>query len=127
LEAYATRLGLLQEAGIAVVLNVLGGLPEQTVSAHEATVGWLTAYRDLWWLCNLYNFVPYPLTPDFPRLRPRIHDWDFSHWREDAPPVFHPFHLSAAESWDLFEETITAVHAIVRAHADTTPVAKGAR
>ncbi|HZM76203.1 MAG TPA: radical SAM protein [Candidatus Limnocylindrales bacterium] len=106
LEDYTRRIAAIRDAGMRVVLNVMGGLDEETAQSHRLTMAWQREHRELLWLCNLYNFVPYPLIPDFARLRPRIFDWDFAHWREDAPVVYRPTHLSVQESWALFKEKI---------------------
>lgn len=109
----------LRDAGLRVVLNVLGGLPSERASSNAKTISFIDDCSELVWLYNLYNFVPYPLTPIFPQLRERIFDWDYAHWREDAPPVFTPFHLSAQESWELFLEKVACAH---RAIAMVAPV-----
>jgi 3-oxoacyl-ACP reductase-like protein len=103
----------------------MGGLPEETEESHAATMEWLAENADVVWLCNLYNFVPYPLTPDFPRLRERIFEWNFAAWREDAPPVFFPYHLTPERSWTLFKEKVRAVHELVARDAEQQTV--GAR
>jgi radical SAM superfamily enzyme YgiQ (UPF0313 family) len=113
LEDYTERIRALDAAGMRVVLNVMGGLPEETEESHAATVEWLDENADVVWLCNLYNFVPYPLTPDFPRLEDRIFDWDFRSWREDAPPVYVPYHLTPERSWELFKEKVRTAHGLV--------------
>jgi hypothetical protein len=107
-------LALLRDAHLRVVLNVLGGLPTERPESHAKTVSFIEESSDLVWLYNLYNFVPYPLTPLFPRLRERIFDWNYENWREDAPPVFEPFHLSPQRSWELFLEKVTCAHRAVR-------------
>jgi radical SAM superfamily enzyme YgiQ (UPF0313 family) len=117
LEHYTERVRALDAAGMRVVLNVMGGLPEETEESHEATIRWLEHNADVVWLCNLYNFVPYPLTPDYPRLRDRIFEWDFAAWREDAPPVYVPYHLAPERSWELFKEKIRVVHELVAREA----------
>jgi anaerobic magnesium-protoporphyrin IX monomethyl ester cyclase len=66
------------------------------------------------WLYNLYNYVPYPLTPHFQNMRERIVDWDFANWREDGPPVFEPYHCSREESFDFFLEKVRAAHVAIR-------------
>jgi hypothetical protein len=106
-------LALLYGAGLRVVLNVLGGLPGERPESHEDTVRFLEESGDLVWLYNLYNFVPYPLTPLFPKLRDRIFDWDYAHWREDSPPVFEPFQVSPQQSWELFLEKVAYAHKAV--------------
>lgn len=110
---YLEVISRLRQAGIRPVLNVLGGMAEETEASHRKTVDFLRAAADDVWLYNLYNFVPYPLTPIFPTLRKRIFNWRFSDWREDAPPVFHPHHLSAELSWALFEEKIEVAHGLL--------------
>lgn len=114
LEYYSERLEAIHAAGIKVILNVMGGLPNETEASHVCTTSWLRANADLVWLCNLYNFVPYPLTPIFRRLRPRITNWNFADWREDAPPVYTPFYLSAGRSWELFKDKVATVHGVIR-------------
>lgn len=108
-------LQLLRDAGLRVVLNVLGGLPSERPASHAKTISFMDECADLVWLYNLYNFVPYPLTPLFSRLRERIFDWNYAHWREDAPPVFTPFHLSPQCSWELFLEKVACAHQAVGA------------
>jgi hypothetical protein len=103
-------LQLLHRAGLRVVLNVLGGLPGERPESHAKTVSFMEECTDLVWLYNLYNFVPYPLTPLFSRLRARIFDWTYEHWREDAPPVFQPFHISPERSWEYFLEKVATAH-----------------
>jgi radical SAM superfamily enzyme YgiQ (UPF0313 family) len=114
LDDYTDKVQMISSAGIRVVLNVMGGLDEETEQSHEQTVRWLWENRSLLWLFNLYNFVPYPLVPDFPRLRDRIFDWDFAHWREDQPPVYTPRNLTPARSWQLFLDKVETAHRIVR-------------
>lgn len=123
---YTRRIATIHDGGMKVVLNVMGGLDEETESSHSTTVDWMREHRDLMWLCNLYNFVPYPLTPDFARLNPRIFDWDYAHWREDAPVVYTPSHLSVERSWDLFKEKIAVAHEVALAD-DPADVAGGSR
>lgn len=114
LDDYTRRIAALRAAGIHVVLNVMGGLDEETAESHRLTVQWQREHRELLWLCNLYNFVPYPLTPSFARLRPRIFDWDFANWREDAPVVYKPAHLTVQESWEMFKEKISTALEVAR-------------
>jgi hypothetical protein len=104
----------LDEAGLDVVLNVLSGLPEETPAAHVETLGFIHDAASEVWLYNLYNFVPYPLTPQFLRMRDRIVDWQFENWREDGPPVFRPWHLSRDESYRFFLQKVAAAHAVIR-------------
>lgn len=120
LDDYTGKIGMISEAGMRVVLNVMGGLDEETEDSHRQTVDWLWDNRSMLWLFNLYSFVPYPLVPDFARLRPRIFDWDFENWREDLPPVYRPSHLSPQRSWELFQEKVDVAHRIVRAGLATT-------
>jgi radical SAM superfamily enzyme YgiQ (UPF0313 family) len=115
LEHYTSKIHALNDAGMHVVLNMMGGLDGETEQSHRQTLHWLRDNQDALWLFNLYNFVPYPLTPDFPRLRHRIDNWNFADWREDAPVVYRPAHLTRERSWQLFQEKIAAAHAIVRA------------
>lgn len=113
LDDYTTKLAMLAAAGIKVVINVMGGLDAESEASHRATTGWMRDTTDLVWLYNLYNFVPYPLTPDFARLRPRIFCWDYSQWREDAPPVYTPEHLSPERSWELFTDKVEVATSLV--------------
>lgn len=110
---YAKRIHALTAAGMKVILNVLGGLPNERPASHELTLRFLQDSRNEAWLYNLYNFVPYPLTPLFPMLRERIHDWNFAHWREDGPPVFHPYHQAVEQSWQHFLEKVRVAHALI--------------
>lgn len=113
LDDYHKKLQKIDERGIRVVLNVMGGLAAETEQSHAQTTNWLRDCADVVWLANLYNFVPYPLIPDFETLRPRIHDWNFSHWREDAPVVFEPYHLTPERSWELFLEKVSTMTGIL--------------
>ncbi|HEY0639865.1 MAG TPA: radical SAM protein [Pseudonocardiaceae bacterium] len=123
---YAAKVRVLHEAGLHVVLNVMGGLDEETEDSHRQTVRWLADNADVLWLFNLYSFVPYPLTPDFARLRPRIFNWEFADWREDLPPVYRPANLTPERSWEMFGEKIEVTHGIVRRRATTdSPAANG--
>ncbi|MBS2533357.1 radical SAM protein [Catenulispora sp. NF23] len=115
LDHYTTRIHTLSDAGLKVVLNMMGGLDEETEAAHGETVDWMRENSSALWLFNLYNFVPYPLTPDFSRLRERIFNWDYAQWREDAPVVYRPRHLSPEASWNAFQEKIATAHDIIRA------------
>ena len=114
---------LLDDAGLRVVLNVLGGLPNETAATHRETLDAIAAIGDRVWLYNLYNFVPYPKTPMFPSIRGRIVDWDFTHWREDRPVVFVPYHQSREEAWEQFLGVVDASAATLaerrRARNDT--------
>ncbi|MCS7476811.1 B12-binding domain-containing radical SAM protein [Umezawaea endophytica] len=113
LDDYRAKLEKIDARGMRVVLNVMGGLAAETEDSHAQTTRWLRECADVVWLANLYNFVPYPLIPDFEALKPRIHDWDFSHWREDAPVVFTPHHLTPERSWELFIEKVGAMTEIL--------------
>ena len=106
----------LRDAGLRVVLNILSGLPEEDAAAHRATLDFIERSAPDVWLYNLYNFVPYPLTAQFPRLRERIVDWQFANWREDGPPVFEPLHVSREQSFHFFIEKVAAAHAAIRRH-----------
>lgn len=110
------RCKLLADAGIQVVLNVMGGLPHSTRRSCERTADMLAEGSSHVALYNLYNFVPYPLAPIFEDLRPRIFDWDFDHWREDAPVVFEPYHLSVDESWEQFLSLVALCHDLIETH-----------
>jgi Radical SAM superfamily len=116
-------LRLLNNAGVRVILNVLGGLPAERPQSHTKTISFIEQSSDLVWLYNLYNFVPYPLTPLFHRLRERIIDWDYAHWREDAPPVFEPFHLSREQSWEFFLEKVDSAAQAIRSTVSDGPLA----
>lgn len=106
-EQYRNAIDLLSKNGNAVILNVLGGLPYQTEASHEATLGFLHDTAGLVHSYNLYNFVPYPETPLFDTLKPRIRDWRYANWREDRPVVFEPYVLSRERLWQQFLEVIT--------------------
>jgi uncharacterized radical SAM superfamily protein len=105
-DMFPRALELLEKAGILPVLNVLGGLPYETSQTWKETLQFLDQTRESVWLYNLYNFVPYPKTPLFPALRPRIVDWCFDNWREDAILVYTPYHISREESWQNFLGTV---------------------
>jgi len=92
----------LRQRGFHVILNVLGGLPNETRRSQHETLSFLRSTSGLVWLYNLYNFVPYPKTPLFPFIRDRIVDWDFKNWREDKPVVFTPLHQTREEAWEHF-------------------------
>jgi len=121
LDDYTAKIRELSDAGLKVVLNVMGGLDEETEASHGQTVGWMRENSSALWLFNLYNFVPYPLTPDFPRLRERIVNWNFAEWREDLPAVYRPRHLSREASWKLFQEKIATAHDIIRTPTASSP------
>jgi uncharacterized radical SAM superfamily protein len=122
-EVFVNRIARLSKLGIHVILNILGGLPGETREAHEQTLAFIHDACPEARLYNLYNFVPYPLTRQFGMLRSRIFDWNFSQWREDGPPVFHPYHMTAAESFQLFIEKVGVAHdAILRTTAKMSAV-----
>lgn len=122
IDNYRSVIAKISAAGIRVVLNVMGGLPAEREESHLRTLEFMHDMRDLAWLYNLYNFVPYPLTPYFPKLRDRIHDWRFANWREDAPVVYQPYHLTPERSWELFLDKVqTATHAVSRGASATLP------
>jgi len=112
-DVYLAKLKQIKAAGINVVLNLLGGLPMEQPSSHDKTLTAMRRWSSVVWLYNLYNFVPYPLTPYFESLKDRIFTWNFSCWREDMPPVFHPYHQSADESWSRFLEKIAVAHEVI--------------
>jgi hypothetical protein len=123
---YVERTRRIAARGLRVVLNILSGLPTEDRASHEQTVEFIHRRSSDAWLYNLYNFVPYPLTPYFPKLRDRILDWDFAHWREDGPPVFEPYHCTREESFGFFLEKVRAAQGAVRRgeprlDADATP------
>lgn len=111
---YLERIRALRAAGMRVVLNVLGGLPSERPGSHELTLRFLEDTAGEVWLYNLYNFVPYPLTPYFASIRGRIFNWRYADWREDAPPVFEPYHQSVDDSWRQFLETVALATRLVR-------------
>jgi len=117
LEHYADRIQALRESGIRVILNLMGGLDEETERSHELTVTWLEDHSSLLWLFNVYNFVPYPLAPGFAHIRGRIFNWRYADWREDAPPVYAPRHVTAERSWEMFKAKVAVAHRIVRESA----------
>jgi hypothetical protein len=114
IEHYAHVIEQLTAAGMRVILNVMGGLPHERAESHLDTLAFLRGPRNRAWLYNLYSFVPYPLTPLFPDLKERIHDWSFANWREDARPVFQPYHASPDESFAWFLEKVAVAHELVR-------------
>jgi uncharacterized radical SAM superfamily protein len=114
---YEDQLATLRDRGIRTVLNVMGGLPWETRESHEKTASWLRQNPAGVWLANLYNFVPYPLTPVFDSLRQRVVDWNFAAWREDAPVVYTPYHLSIEDSWELFLDKVDAATTMITAGA----------
>jgi len=123
LPVLADRIARLTERGIRVVLNVLSGLPGETREDHCRTLDVISDRRTGAWLYNLYNFVPYPLAPQFARLRDRIVDWTYAHWREDGPPVFVPDHVTREQSFQFFLEKVACAHdAVLRSR----PVGAGA-
>jgi radical SAM superfamily enzyme YgiQ (UPF0313 family) len=111
---YLKNIDRIRSAGIEVILNVLGGLPQERAEDHESTIRLMRRWSEHVFLYNLYNFVPYPLTPVFESLRERITDWNFEHWREDAPPVFVPYHQTIEQSWNRFLEKVEVAHELVR-------------
>jgi hypothetical protein len=113
-ERYEAVLERLNRMGIRVVLNILGSLPLETPQSHDRTVATIQRWDRLVWLYNLYNFVPYPLTPYFEELRDRIFNWEFSAWREDAPPVFMPYYQSVDASWAAFLEKVRVAHSVIK-------------
>jgi uncharacterized radical SAM superfamily protein len=114
LEFFTERMKRITSRDIRVVLNILSGLPSETRQAHDQTVAFIESARSEAWLYNLYNFVPYPLTPHFPKLRERIVDWNFAHWLEDGPPVFLPYHIDPDASFQLFLEKVAVAHDAIR-------------
>jgi Radical SAM superfamily len=101
-DRFRPALARLKSRGFRPVLNILGGLPYETRQSQRDTLQFMAETRDLVWLYNLYNFVPYPKTPLFAVLRERIANWNFADWREDRPVVFEPFYQTRAEAWDHF-------------------------
>ena len=111
---YLETIDRIRSAGIRVILNVLGGLPNEREACHCATIDVLGRWSSCVFLYNLYNFVPYPLTPIFPSLRLELLNWNFADWREDAPPVFEPYHQTMEQSWERFLEKVNVAHVLVR-------------
>lgn len=116
---YQAAIERLYSRGRAIVLNLLGGLPSQTEETQSATIRFLRETAEFVYLYNLYNFVPYPETPLFATLRPRIVDWDFSHWREDKPVVFEPYLLTRERAWELFLELVGECTGLCRSREKT--------
>lgn len=104
---FRERIARLTKRGMRVILNVLSGLPGETLEDHQRTLDFIQGAESGAWLYNLYNFVPYPLIPQFAKLRGRIVDWTFAHWREDGPPVFLPYHVTRHESFRFFLEKVS--------------------
>jgi radical SAM superfamily enzyme YgiQ (UPF0313 family) len=104
--AYQRAIALLHARGLHVILNVLGGLPNESPDSQRETLAFMEEASNEVWLYNLYNFVPYPKTPLFPLLRSRIVEWDFQQWREDRPVVYEPYHQSRAQAWEHFLELV---------------------
>jgi uncharacterized radical SAM superfamily protein len=119
IDKYNHALEQLYDANFKVVLNVLGGLPNETSVTYQETIRFLEASANLVWLYNLYNFVPYPKTPLYPLIRPRIIDWDFNNWREDKPVVFTPYHQSREQSWEQFLGLVSCATKLVRCRLNT--------
>lgn len=117
-QQYRKAIDSLHRHGKAVFLNVMGGLPQQTEAAHEATLAFLSEVAEYVHAHNLYNFVPYPETPLFESLKPRIVDWNFGNWREDRPVVFEPYILSRERAWEQFLELFALCTRLGRARAD---------
>jgi radical SAM superfamily enzyme YgiQ (UPF0313 family) len=105
-DSFRRALAMLRARGLPVILNVLGGLPSETDDSYARTAATLRETAPDVFLYNLYNFVPYPMTPLFGSLRSRIVDWNFDHWREDAMVVYEPYHLSREASWQWFLEEV---------------------
>ena len=103
---------------------MLSGLPEETELDHLATVDFIRKSRSNVWLYNLYNFVPYPMTTQYLRIKSRIVDWNFSNWREDGPPVFDPFHVTRQESFNFFVNKVEVAHKMIRSNIATYSACK---
>lgn len=114
LAAFRKTVRQLTDRGFRVVLNILSGLPEETRDSHQETLAYMRDGSSDIFLFNLYNFVPYPLTAQFAKLRDRIVDWEFSRWVEDGPPVFIPRHVTREESYGFFLEKVSAAHHLIR-------------
>ncbi|WP_170006022.1 B12-binding domain-containing radical SAM protein [Bacillus fonticola] len=89
----------LKDRGFKTVLNILSGLPNETRESQNETIKFINETKNLVWLYNHYNFVPYPKTPLYPIIKDRITNWNFDEWREDKPPVFTPKHQSVEDSY----------------------------
>jgi hypothetical protein len=100
-------------------LNVLGGLPNETVDSQSSTLDFLDLTADHVWLYNLYNFVPYPKTQLFSALKERIVDWDFQNWREDRPVVFEPYHQTREQAWEHFVRLVERATSLIKRRAGT--------
>jgi hypothetical protein len=103
----------LNNRGFHVILNVIGGLPNETHESQQQTLHFLEMTSGLVWLHNLYNFVPYPKTPIFPTIRDRIVDWNFQNWREDKPVVFTPYHQTREEAWEYFLRLVDSATTLI--------------
>ena len=112
---YVKRVEQLNRAGLNVILNIIGGLPYETRSAHIETLRFLEETASDVWLYNLYNFVPYPKTPIYPIVKKRIIDWNWENWREDRPVVFDPMKLSRDELWRNFLSIVEFCTSLLRA------------
>lgn len=110
----------LSSRGFKVVLNILSGLPGERPEDHQATCDFIGEVSGDAWLFNLYNFVPYPMTPLFHRIRAQIVDWKFANWREDAPPIFEPDFVSREESFQFFLEKVATAHRSIQRRLRTT-------
>jgi uncharacterized radical SAM superfamily protein len=117
-ERYLEWIERLDARGIHVILNLLGGLPHSTEISHLKTMTFLDHASKHTKLYNLYNFVPYPKTPIFATLRPRIVDWNFANWREDRPVVFTPYQQTSASLWDQFLDMVSRCDVLVRERID---------
>ncbi|WNJ89606.1 radical SAM protein [Bosea sp. 685] len=106
-EKYRQTIELLTKRGMSVVLNVLGGLPASTPESHSRTIEFLNDVAGMTSMYNIYNFVPYPMTPIFSQLKDRIIDWEFKNWREDKIVVFNPYKQTRQAAWNQFTELIS--------------------
>lgn len=117
-EIYQEWIEKARARGMHVVLNLLGGLPHATELSHRKTLRFLEQTSAHASLYNLYNFVPYPKTPMFPELRPRIFDWRYANWREDRPVVFTPYHQTVDDLWAQFLDLVSTCDLLVRKRID---------
>jgi pyruvate-formate lyase-activating enzyme len=117
-ERYLEWVEKLSARGIHVILNLLGGLPYATELSHRKTLAFLAQANRHVKLYNLYNFVPYPKTPIFAELRPRIVDWSFANWREDQPVVFTPYHQTSLDLWQQFLDVVSRCDTMVRGRVE---------
>lgn len=85
-----TAIERLNRVNLPVILNLLIGLPQETTSSYAQTLALMKelsiSNQVFWW--NVYAFVPYPECEYFTSGDLEILDYQLTHWREDAPPIF---------------------------------------